>query len=106
MRKYQVEITRAAERDITSIFEYIHYNNPAAAMRWVEEVECQITSLEKFPKRCPHIPETKELGQEYRHLIYGDYRTIFRFQGLKVIIMRVIHGARLLDLEMLERILP
>jgi len=99
VRKFHVEITRKAESDITSIFEYILRDDINAAGRWIEEIERQIGSLEIFPTRSPVIPETKELGQEYRHLIYGNYRTIFRIQGSKVIILRVFHGARLLGLD-------
>ena len=58
---------------------------------------------EQFPVRCPVIPESRELGKEYRHIIYGNYRTIFRIDGTRVIIMRVIHGARLLSLKMFEK---
>ena len=105
MRKYHVEITKVAERDIESTFEYICQDNAEVAVRWVKELEHQIDSLENFPKRCATIPEARELGQEYRHLIYGDYRTIFRVQSPKVTIMRVIHSARLLDLRMFEKIL-
>jgi len=43
------------------------------------------------------------LGIEYRHITYGHYRTIFRVEGSRVIILRVIHGARLLDFEIFEK---
>ena len=103
MPKYRVEITRIAESDIMDIFRYIASDNPAAADHWVNEIESQINSLEKFPPRCPIIPESQDLGKEYRHLIYGNYRTIFRMEGSRVIIMRVIHGARLLDLTVIQK---
>lgn len=102
MPKYRVEITKVAEKDILAICQYIYRDNPTAAKKWVEEIERQINSLENFPKRCPVIPEAEEIGREYRHLIYGNYRTIFRIQSSKVIIMRVIHSARLLDFHILE----
>jgi toxin ParE1/3/4 len=101
--KYRVEITRVAESDILDIFRYIALDNSAAAGRWVNEIERQIDSLEKFPSRCPIIPESQDLGKEYRHIIYGNYRTIFRMEGSRVIIMRVIHGARLLDLSVIQK---
>ena len=69
----------------------------------ISEIVLQIDSLEQFPLRCPVIPESRELGREYRHIIYGNYRTIFRIDGSSVIIMRVIHGARLLSLEIFEK---
>ena len=103
MQKYRIEITRVAESDIMDIFRHIALDNPTAADHWVNEVERQIDSLEKFPSRCPVIPESRELGKEYRHILYGNYRTIFRLEGSRVIIMRVIHGARLLDLSPLQK---
>jgi len=103
VRKYHVEITEIAESDIREIFEFIYGDNKTAAIKWVEEIERQIDSLEKFPRRCAVIPEAQELGEKYRYLIYGNYRTIFRIEGAKVIIMRVIHSARLLDMQMFEK---
>jgi len=43
------------------------------------------------------VPENELLGATYRHLLYGNYRTIFKIVGSRVIILRVLHGARLLD---------
>jgi plasmid stabilization system protein ParE len=59
-------------------------------------------SLGRWPRRCPVIPEAPEFAVEYRHLVDGPYRTIFRVAGSRVIILRVIHGAQLLDLDILE----
>ena len=103
MPKYRVEITNVAELDILQIVQYVASDNQMAAMKLVSEIERQIDSLEQFPLRCPVIPESRELGREYRHIIYGHYRTIFRIDGSRVIIMRVIHGARLLSLEIFEK---
>ena len=100
--RYKVDITHAAEGDLREIFAYISHDDTAAAARWTDEIERQIVSLESFPMRCPVIPESQELGREYRHLVSGNYRTLFKIAGKKVIIMRVIHGARLLDMEMLK----
>lgn len=103
MRKYRVEITRTAESDIKEIFEYILKDNRTAAIKWVEEIERQIESLKNFPLRCAVIPEADEMKEKYRHLIYGSYLTIFRTEGTRVIIMRVIHSARLLDLKIFKK---
>lgn len=103
MRRHKVEITRIAEADIKDIFDYISTDNKAAAIRLIDEIERQIETLETSPMRCAVIPESHEFGEKYRHLIYGNYRTIFRIVGLRVILMRVIHGARLLDMQILEK---
>ncbi|MFY9268845.1 MAG: type II toxin-antitoxin system RelE/ParE family toxin [Candidatus Manganitrophaceae bacterium] len=101
-KKYRVKITRRAEEDVESIYTYIHRDGPQAALDFVSELERQISSLEGFPLRCPTIPEASELGISYRHILYGEYRTVFRVDRGTVYILRVIHGARLLDLRVLE----
>jgi len=95
--KYSVEITPAAERDVEEIWTYIADDSPENATAFILRLEEQIEALEQFPERCPLIPENEILGTGYRHLIYGVYRTIFRITGKTVFIVRIIHGARLLD---------
>ena len=103
VQKYSVQITRIAESDIQKIFEYISRDTKSAAIKWVKEIKQQIDTLENFPLRCLIIPEAQELGKKYRHIIYGNYRTIFRIEGSEVIIMRIIHSARLLDLQVFNK---
>ena len=103
MPKHRVEITRTAESDLREIFHYIAADNEAAANRLVSEIERQIDSLERYPFRCPVIPESTELGMEYRHIIYGQYRTVFRIDDSRVLILRILHSARLLSLKLFER---
>ncbi len=103
MPKHRVEITKTAESDLREVFHYIAADNEAAANRLVSEIERQIDSPERYPFRCPVIPESTELGKEYRHIIYGQYRTVFRIDGSRVLILRILHSARLLSLKLLER---
>jgi toxin ParE1/3/4 len=94
---YKVEITPAAERDVEEIWTYIAADSLEIATAFLLRLEEQIQTLEQFPVRCPLIPENEQIGTSYRHLLYGAYRTIFRIAGTNVIILRVIHGSRLLD---------
>lgn len=96
--KFRVEITPSAEADIEEIWDYIAVDSSEAADRFVAELERQVEALTSFPERCPLIPENEQLGTRYRHHLYGNYRTIFRIAGTNVFVLRVIHGARLLDL--------
>jgi len=84
------------------IYDYIERDSRQRAVKWFREIERQIRTLSRSPKRCPVIPESEEIGREYRHLIYGNYRTIFRIEGEVVYVLRVFHGARLLDASALE----
>ncbi len=87
---------------MAEIWEYIAQNKPDAGTAFVLHLGEQIGTLESFPERCPLVPENELLGTAYRHLLYGNYRTIFKIVGSRVIILRVLHGSRLLDTEMLE----
>jgi plasmid stabilization system protein ParE len=101
-KRYRVEITISAERDALGIFDYIERESPRRALNWLSELERQIGTLSQTPLRCAVIPEAHELGVQYRHLIWGKYRTIFRVEGNNVWVVRVIHGAQLLDTSTLE----
>ena len=101
-KKYRVDITATAEADTAALWDYIAQDNPDAATAFILRLEEQINSLERYPKRCPLIPENELLGTAYRHLLFGNYRTIFKIVGARVIILRVVHGMRLLDTGMLE----
>jgi toxin ParE1/3/4 len=95
--KYRVEITRAAEADVAGIWRFIARESEAAADEFIHQLERGTSTLERFPARCPPIPENVVLGTEYRHLLVGDYRTIFRIGGRSVFVLRIVHGAKLLD---------
>lgn len=65
---------------------------------FISAVEKKILSLAHMPGRAPLIPENTLYGIRYRHLVHGKYRIICRIQDDTVIVLRVIHGARLLQL--------
>ncbi len=95
--RYQVKITQTAERDLKDIWDYIGKDSPLEAERFISRIETQVGTLEQHPERCPSIPENEILGTGYRHILYGDYRTIFRISQRTIYILRIIHGSRLLD---------
>lgn len=99
---FRVDITPSAEFDVAEIWDYIAQDNSGNAESFIRKLTEQIETLETFPERCPLIAENRILGTSFRHHIYGQYRTIFRISGQTVIILRIIHGARLLDSGMFE----
>ena len=102
LAKFRVRITRTAERDIEEAWTFIAQDSPEEAEKFVRRLEEQIETLERFPERCPLIAENEMLGTRYRHLLYGNYRSVFRTAGKTVYVLRVIHGSRLLDSSMFE----
>ena len=51
-----------------------------------------------MPERFALIPENTFFGTNYRQITHKKYRVIYKISGNSVYIMRVIHGANLLDL--------
>ena len=95
---YNVNITKTSEIDVEEIWQYISKDSIPNAKKFIHAVEDKIQTLEKFPQRCPIIPESDLLGLEYRHLIIGNYRIIFKLKKNIVYVMRAVHSARLLKL--------
>jgi plasmid stabilization system protein ParE len=93
-----------AERDIRSIHDRIAQDKPQAADKWAERLQEQILSLDILPERCAVIPEADFAGSDYRHLISGNYRVIYRVHGNRVLVVRVIHAARRLLRHMLHEV--
>jgi plasmid stabilization system protein ParE len=102
-KKYLVEFTKTAESDIYRTWADIAADNPIAADRWLGNVRKTAGRLETFPLAFEVIPESKGWGIEYRQKLFGNYRIIYRVDDERVIVLRVIHGARLLDLSMFLR---
>lgn len=101
-KRFSVDITASAEADIAELWEYIGQDHPDAATAFVLKLEEHISTLERYPERCPLVRENELLGTSYRHLVHGNYRTIFKIIKSKVVIMRVLHSARLLDTSSLD----
>lgn len=101
-KRFHVEITASAEHDVRAIRDFIARDKPGAAGKWVRSIDRRIRSLKSMPQRYEVIPEAQELGVEYRHIISGNYRTIYRIEDDRVIVLRVIHASRLLDQSLLS----
>ena len=97
-KKYQVNLTQQAQNDLEQIFYYIADDSINNAANFVLQLEKKVYSLEDFPDRTPFIPENEFFGTDYRHLIYKKYRIVYRIVERSVFILRIFHGAKLLNL--------
>ncbi len=97
----RVRITPAAEKDLRDIYFYIAQDKPAAAARFFNLLRQKAQNLQRSPLRCAKIREHIESKYEYRHLLVKHYRIIFTIVDDTVWVMRIIHGARQLDVATL-----
>jgi plasmid stabilization system protein ParE len=96
---FRVEISAEAERDAKAILDWLlsqHAGN--TGIRWFLAMEDAISSLNKFPKRCPLAPENSKFPFELRQLLYGNkphiYRILFTIEGDTVQILHIRHARR------------
>ncbi|HEY0457545.1 MAG TPA: type II toxin-antitoxin system RelE/ParE family toxin [Pyrinomonadaceae bacterium] len=91
--QFQVVITPSAKADIFEINTWLLENYPDLAEKWLWGMSEAVTSLSKFPERCPISPESEAFDETVRQLIYGKkphtYRILFSIQDEKVYILRV-----------------
>jgi plasmid stabilization system protein ParE len=96
-KKYRVHLTQLAQKDLEQIYYYIDADGINNAKNFVRELEKKIYSLDTIPERHPLIAENEFFATDYHHLIYKKYRAIYRISEKTVLILRVIHGAMLLE---------
>ena len=80
---------------VSKIAGFIAQDDPEAAGRWVEQVFAKAEQIPPFPKRGVHVPETER--DDIRQVFLGEYRLIYRFDELEVLVLSVRHGAQLPD---------
>ncbi len=97
-KRYKVNLTQLAQKDLEQIYYYIAADSINNARNFIIELEKKMDSLNTIPERHPLISENEYFGTDYRHLIYKKYRIVYRISEKTVFILRVIHGAMLLDI--------
>lgn len=85
-------VERAAE-----IAEYISRDNPIAAEKWVDTVFSKVEQLKSFPESGRIVPEIN--SKDFRELIYGNYRIIYRVEKTQISILTIRYGKQILPID-------
>ncbi len=85
-------IDRASE-----IAQYIALDKPAAADNWINTLFSKVGQLMLSPKSGRVVPEIGD--EQFRELIYGNYRILYRIEKKQVSILTVRHGKQILPIE-------
>lgn len=89
-------IDRASE-----IADYIFQDKPSAAEKWINTLFSKVEQLKSFPETGRIVPEIK--NDQFREIIYGNYRIIYRIEKKQVSILTIRHGMQILPIkEILE----
>ena len=95
MDKIKVTITKNAEKDMMSIYEYIlnDLKSPQTALKYFNQLASSINSLNLFPERCPIVKEFIKLGIKIRRLNVNNHK----YENHIVTILRVFHASSNLE---------
>lgn len=88
----KIRFSRSAHISFQSAINFIHQDNPTAAMKFVGRVEETLLRLEKYPDSGRMIPEFPALP--YREILILPYRFFYRVKGETVFIVAVWHSAQ------------
>ena len=89
----------AVERT-AEIAEYISRDNPTAAKKWIDTFFSKVEQLKSFPESGRIVPEIN--STDFRELIYGNYRIIYRVEKTQVSILTVRHGKQILPIDEIQ----
>ena len=85
-------VDRASE-----IAEYISQDKPSAAEKWVNSVFSKVEQLESSPEIGRIVPEIN--NTQFREIIYGNYRIIYRIEKEQISILTIRHGKQILPIN-------
>lgn len=99
MDKIKVTITKNAEKDMMSIYEYIlnDLKSPQTALKYFNQLASSINSLNLFRERCPIVKEFIKLGIRIRRLNVNNYAVFYKYENNTVTILRVFHASSNLE---------
>jgi len=88
----KIEWTKPALLDLESIRDYIRRDSSYYATRFVDRIITAIDNLEHFPQAGRLIEEATD--DNIRELLFHNYRIVYRAEAERVLILTIIHGAR------------
>ena len=85
-------VDRASE-----IAGYIAQDKPSAAEKWIKTVFSKVEQLKSDPEIGRIVPEIR--NNQFRELIYGNYRVIYRIEAEQISILTIRHGKQILPIK-------
>jgi plasmid stabilization system protein ParE len=90
-----VHVTHRALTDLDAVLAYVAAESPVKAAMVNDRFLDAFESLSNFPERCPLALESESWERPVRSLLVYRYRVLFEILAGRVVVLRVVHGARL-----------
>ncbi len=82
---------------VAEIAGYIAQDKPSEAVAWVNNVFSKIGQLASAPELGRMVPEIQ--NKQFRELLYGNYRIVYRMEKSRISILTVRHGKQVLPIN-------
>lgn len=92
--KCEVKLLPQAEEDLLEIIEYISEDNPIAAENIADRFEKSFILLSENPLAGSKARDNRLRLLQYRYLVVGRYLIFYLVKSKRVMICRILHGAR------------
>ena len=100
-----VEVSPFAQDDLNEIIEYYSSLSQNYVESTISEFEENVMSLKQHPRSGRIIPELERQGiTQYRELIQGYYRIIYKISKDKVTVLTIIDGRRNFEEIIIEKL--
>jgi toxin ParE1/3/4 len=106
IKRYNVQLTANAKKDLQEIVSYISRNNPQNALKILERIEARTKTLDHFPNRGSYVPELlKKNIKEYRQTTESPWRIIYRVDKDIVTVLLIIDSRRNIQDTLTQRLI-
>ena len=82
---------------VSEIAGYIAQDKPSAAEKWIKTVFSKVEQLKSSLEIGRIVPEIR--NNQFRELIYGNYRIIYRIEAEQISILTIRHGKQMLPIK-------
>jgi len=82
---------------VSEIAGYIAQDKPSAAEKWINTVFSKVEQLKSSPEIGRIVPEIR--NDQFRELIYGNYRIIYRIEKKQISVLTIRHGKQILPIQ-------
>ena len=93
----EIEWSPTAQNDLNEIIDYIAQDSLEYALSFLDQVREKVEKLINFPNIGRKVPELDD--PKIRELLLRNYRLIYRVSNIKVQLVRIIHGSRILNFK-------
>jgi toxin ParE1/3/4 len=84
--------SQEALRDLVDIADYIAFDDPIAARRWIKRLRDRARRAARIPNAGRKVPERDD--ETIREVIVGNHRIIYRVEQRSIIVLTVLEGHR------------